>query len=537
MATPFFPDNQNRSDRVNQLINQTSTIQSDMSEIETGMMSEAANALPYLDQIATEAGYPSVEEYVEASQRVLSPAEKLNYASICSHLISLDPKFVDGVYISGGVGSIGVLLNIGVPKIVNIICKFSTFIHGMKGVLRGLIMIFRGAVEDGMATVKTFATLLRANYRRALVVGDEVGTDIGTTLARNLRWLGRAGKVLQWAGVMAEVALLIFGGVEGEKEKRQLEAAITETFATRFSVKKIQLLLVQTQTWQSMAASLVTTKAMMTKVFEPQQAANGSATGSTTTNPPLPPLPPNIESTINTEIQNQIDQMINPFDEQMKSCNTDEVVTSLLATLDANAAEPAWTNEDPTIDQVKAWIAAHPMTDNNGDVISPDGPSFDESGLVWSSTSVNSNSQAQTVTITGFNQAGENPSPLAQCFGSIAISLGVPGTAATSTLFTGTSYGVSGGGGSPDVTVSVTGSSGVTGLGAATVSAVDTNGYVKIVVGTATGSPSIKVPGNGSITFTFTGNTSAAGQAGLLAHELWYPANNKSWADVNVQKN
>ena len=65
--------------------------------------------------------------------------------------------------------------------------------------------------------------MIKINYSRTLVAGEHVGADIGTTFARNLRWLGRVGRLLKWAGIFAEIAFIIYNVVEGKKEAAQLK--------------------------------------------------------------------------------------------------------------------------------------------------------------------------------------------------------------------------------------------------------------------------------------------------------------------------
>lgn len=71
--------------------------------------------------------------------------------------------------------------------------------------------------------VKTFATLIKTNWSRALVVGD-TGADMSLKVAGGLRWLRRAGKILAWVGVIAEAGLLIYDAIEGANERTKLQA-------------------------------------------------------------------------------------------------------------------------------------------------------------------------------------------------------------------------------------------------------------------------------------------------------------------------
>lgn len=66
--------------------------------------------------------------------------------------------------------------------------------------------------------VRTFSTLVKVNWSRKLVGG----ADIGEKAVSGLRWVKRAGSFLQWAGVIAEAALLVYTVVEGEKERDTL---------------------------------------------------------------------------------------------------------------------------------------------------------------------------------------------------------------------------------------------------------------------------------------------------------------------------
>lgn len=106
-----------------------------------------------------------------------------------------------------------------VPKIVAVFCKFGAFVIGMQGILRGLVKMFKGAFEDGWAIIRVFSTMIRGNYSRAIHVGE----DITETMSKSLKWVGRAGNVLQWAGILAEVGIMIASAVEGAKQKEGLQ--------------------------------------------------------------------------------------------------------------------------------------------------------------------------------------------------------------------------------------------------------------------------------------------------------------------------
>ena len=73
-------------------------------------------------------------------------------------------------------------------------------------------------LSDGVAMVRTFSTMVRVNWGRKLVGGADVAEKTVTAL----RWVKRAGSFLQWAGIIAEAALLVYTVVEGEKERDTL---------------------------------------------------------------------------------------------------------------------------------------------------------------------------------------------------------------------------------------------------------------------------------------------------------------------------
>ena len=66
--------------------------------------------------------------------------------------------------------------------------------------------------------------MIRVNWARKLVVGEEIMEKTAT----GLTWAKRAGKFLQWAGVIAEAALLIFSAVQGEKDRDTLRKYVYE---------------------------------------------------------------------------------------------------------------------------------------------------------------------------------------------------------------------------------------------------------------------------------------------------------------------
>lgn len=158
------PDNPNRERRVRQLIDQTSTIQSQFINIENGIVKTNDDAYKLLADLARFAGYPTVEEYCQAGIHALPDSQREAYGNLTNNLLKYNPAMKWSIMISGAVASMGVTINIGsmkfnhlnIPRwssvsdrmaaklLTGIVCKFSAFVRGMQGVLRGLILMIKG---------------------------------------------------------------------------------------------------------------------------------------------------------------------------------------------------------------------------------------------------------------------------------------------------------------------------------------------------------------------------------------------------------
>ncbi|KAK8099886.1 hypothetical protein PG999_010260 [Apiospora kogelbergensis] len=476
MSGPFYPDNPNREARVKQLITQTTSIQSTFESTEEQIKKLTAIEKSVFDNVAKAAGYPTAEQYIQAGLSTLTPAQKANYQHICDTLLIHNPHMKNGLMATGIIAGVGWGLKVIPKMLVAITCKFSAFIHGVWGVLRGLVMIFKGALEDGVEMIRGFSTLIRVNWTRKLVGG----VDMAEKTASGLRWVKRAGKFLQWAGVIAEAALLIYTLVEGDKERDTLQAAIIETCSSRFGAKKIQLLVNQSMLWTSKTAGIVTSMNFMLQKKKDQEEEN---------DPDLNPALKITKEQIDKEVLKDINKMVDKFDEELSSCNADDKVIGDLAILDSKDAGGAWTTEDPKLDAMKQWIADHPFKDKAGNIVPIDGPISGNHGLVWTQSGPFKAGSANTeIRITGTNDDATK----SQRFSSVHK----PGAA-----------------GAPET-------------------------YLQFDCEQSEVLVPLDVPAKGSITFVLKGTVGAAGKSALLVRENWWPkkSNDKVWEDCVVEK-
>ncbi|KAK8022384.1 hypothetical protein PG993_013151 [Apiospora rasikravindrae] len=501
MSGPFYPGNKirhnpNREARVKQLITQTTSIQSTFESTEEQIKKLTAIEKSVFDNVAKAAGYPTAEQYIAAGLSALTPAQKANYQHICDTLIIHNPHLKNGMMATGIIAGVG---------------------WGLK-VIR--------AVQDGVEMIRGFATLIRVNWTRKLVGG----VDIAEKTASGLRWVKRAGKFLQWAGVIAEAALLIYTLVEGEKEKETLQAAIIETCSSRFGAKKIQLLVNQSMLWTSKTAGIVTSMNFMLQKKKEQEEEN---------DPDLNPALKITKEQIDKEVLKDLNKLVDKFDEELASCNTDDKVIGDLAILDSKDAGGAWTTEDPKLDAMKQWIVDHPFKDKDGNVVPIDGPVSGNHGLVWTQSGPVKVGSANTeVRITGTNDDATK----SQRFSSVHVSIPL---SAKDGLFAKSNFKIAGtdDAGNGDGTFGIETSGGVTGTyKLSTVQKPSAAGsaetYLQFDCEQSEVLVPVDMPAKGSITFVLKGTIGAAGKSALLVRENWWPkkSNDKVWEDCVVEK-
>ncbi|KAK8068738.1 hypothetical protein PG994_005354 [Apiospora phragmitis] len=233
------------------------------------------------------------------------------------------------------------------------------------------------AVEDGVE-------MIRVNWTRKLVGG----VDVAEKTVSGLRWVKRAGKFLQWAGVIAEAALLIYTLVEGEKERDTLRAAIIEICSARFGAKKIQLLVNQSMLWTSKTTGIVTSMNFMLQKEKEQEEEN---------DPDLNPALKITQEQIDKEVLKDINKLVEKFDEELSSYNTDDKVIGDLVILDQKDAG-----------------------DKQGNIVPIDGPISGKHGLEWTQNGpVKAGSANTEIRITGTNDDATK----SQRFSSVHVSL------------------------------------------------------------------------------------------------------------------
>ncbi|KAI1130867.1 hypothetical protein F5Y10DRAFT_288584 [Nemania abortiva] len=520
---PFYPDNPNRTARVRQLITQTTAIQSTYESTENQIKALTSIEQSVFDTLARAAGYPTAQQYIDAGLSTLTPAQKANYDHICSKLLANNPHLKNAMMATGIIAGVGWALKVIPKTMVAITCKISSFVHGVWGVLRGLVLIFKGSVEDGVAMVRGFATLIRVNWSQKLMGGVHVAENTAT----GLRWVKRAGTFLQWAGVIAEAALLVYTLVEGEKERDTLRNAIIETCSSRFGAKKIQLLLNQSMLWTSKITGVISNIEYLQDLKKEQEEEND------------PDIPPITQAGIDKSTLKGINKLVDDFDNELSGCNTDEKVLGELAVLDTRDAGGAWVNEDPNLDAMKKWIADHPFKDKDGNVVPIDGPISGNSGLKWTQNStVKAGSTNTEIRITGTNADATK----SQRFSSVHLSVPL---SVNSRLFSKNGFKIAGttDADKGDGTFNIQTSAGVTGPGKLSIvekqaASGSTDAFLQFDYQQSEVLVPIDLPPNASITFVLKGTIGTAGKSALLIRENWWPDKNdeKVWEDCVIEK-
>ena len=106
-------DNENREGRVKQLITQTSTIQSLFIDVETSIKKTNDDTAKTVEILSKRAGYPTVEQYIQAGTKALTPAQKANYQNLTDSLVKNNSALNNSKIAFGAIGTLGVFLKIG----------------------------------------------------------------------------------------------------------------------------------------------------------------------------------------------------------------------------------------------------------------------------------------------------------------------------------------------------------------------------------------------------------------------------------------
>ncbi|PFH47273.1 hypothetical protein AMATHDRAFT_43051 [Amanita thiersii Skay4041] len=298
-------DNRNRGRRVEQLVNDIENLQQAIKEAVADARKHDNKSIEFLNKVARERGFQTLDEYIADSISKLTPEDKERYRKMKEELERKD----EGVDISLKVGA--GMTGVGIISVsLSLFFQRQLVFVAFRAIAVGLLKLITGQATAGLAILRGARNIFKS------VVNGQATVGKAATAFKALKTLG---KFLSILGIIIETATLVFDLVDGAKQRAQLQQATKELCVARFQVKKTQ---------QYTRATLDTLQKLV---------ADGTIT----------------QAKANELVKKKIDEWIPNLKKSIDSIKDKEIYDGLKK---FDTDRQAWTNEDPSYDYIQAEI-------------------------------------------------------------------------------------------------------------------------------------------------------------------------------------
>ncbi|KIM35368.1 hypothetical protein M413DRAFT_431011 [Hebeloma cylindrosporum] len=226
----LYPDNVPRANRVHQLAQDISHVQTQLkAHVDDARASDQA-AFEMLNTISSNAGYKTLDDYIEASQAQLSEEDRAAFNKMKTDLEKLDEDMNLAHKVFRGFTALG-LFTKGVRIFAIGFKETQSIIFGLQAVVKSIYYAALGAVETAVKI---------ATWGRVTLNLVARGGGVATEAANSMKALRIGGDLLVGIGVLVDAGLLIAEAVKGAEQRADLRKAIIELCASRFAVTQVQ---------------------------------------------------------------------------------------------------------------------------------------------------------------------------------------------------------------------------------------------------------------------------------------------------------
>ncbi|KAI1791442.1 hypothetical protein LXA43DRAFT_429416 [Ganoderma leucocontextum] len=234
----FFPDNQQRATRLQQLVDSMANMQTDVKNIGQQMDDKNVQYRPALDAILQAGGHATVDDIINRTASGMTPDERKVFEALIKTAKASKSGF-DVTYFIGGLLMVpeGVVLT-GSQAIA--IARWGSRMINVKNMAN-----FFKAAEGGTAAAAEAANKIASEAKEAQETLEEAGDagDAGEEAAKAATLMGRIGTFFKVLGAVGLVVTLIAGVielVEGAEQKKKLIDAIHSLQPTRLTTAFFQ---------------------------------------------------------------------------------------------------------------------------------------------------------------------------------------------------------------------------------------------------------------------------------------------------------
>jgi len=220
----FYPDNAQRGDRLQQLVDDIASIQTNIANQSSTMDKADSSMRQNLDQLMKDNNMTTFDQLQDYIMAEMTPDQKKDY----QQLIDFNKKFGDvtdsTLQVSSMIAGLAVTAKLGIS-----ITAFSQTV-GMIRVVKGYAKGFQILLTEGFSVAYEYFK----GFRAALGAISEDFTE-ATRFGKILGTAAEFCEFLGWAGVALDAVILIIQAIEGAEQKTKLIDAIHQTQIARLS--------------------------------------------------------------------------------------------------------------------------------------------------------------------------------------------------------------------------------------------------------------------------------------------------------------
>eukprot|EP01129_Flabellula_baltica_P004103 TRINITY_DN13_c0_g2_i2.p1 TRINITY_DN13_c0_g2~~TRINITY_DN13_c0_g2_i2.p1 ORF type:complete len:332 (+),score=92.31 TRINITY_DN13_c0_g2_i2:51-998(+) len=223
----FYPDNQNRARRCQQLLDDSTNFQQNITEDSQSLDEKDKNMRSSIDTIMAEQGLETFDELKEKAFSFMDDAQRQAYQDLIDQAKS-EGKLSEQMFgasllvvaVTGSIGLVAKAVDLAATGIIQM---------GARVMAIGIATLFEN-VSEGMRILRGVGRTVSAWAEFA-----EVGT-----VARVARTIGRIASFVAVVGVVFDGILAIWAAIEGDRQRTELQQGIKDLSVTRYAIKMNQ---------------------------------------------------------------------------------------------------------------------------------------------------------------------------------------------------------------------------------------------------------------------------------------------------------
>ncbi|PFH48508.1 hypothetical protein AMATHDRAFT_5759 [Amanita thiersii Skay4041] len=226
----FFPDNDDRGKRAEQLASDIEHLQSQIKEDVEASKKHDEKTIEYLEKVLKARGFKTLNDLIAEGEGKLSKEDREKYSQMKDAVQNLDDGVTLALNVGSGIAGLGAISELSAQSL-SLLLNHQLVMIGYRMMAIGFVKLISGEAAAGFKILKAaggvFSKILK-------------GEGLAGKAATTFRVLKIAGKVLAIVGIVIDIATLAWDAIEESKKRTQLQNAIKELCVSRLQVNKVQ---------------------------------------------------------------------------------------------------------------------------------------------------------------------------------------------------------------------------------------------------------------------------------------------------------